>query len=211
MPLPIFFNIFPQGSHRNCAIWKCSTRLILVNFCFLTSSKNSLQHSANLILLQFVVGSAHFGPDWLDYYLTRGLNSLASADAIGRVRSLSNLVEIMTCRLFGVKPLSELVLSSGIILGPKFSENLNRNWIIVIHENSFKIHPPSARHFVQVSMCCHWPLCDIYTVAPVYSLHSEITPWSISISILNYSCLCQSNTVDMVDITEQNDTIGACL
>ena len=66
MPNHIFFNIFPQGSHRNCAIWKCSTRLILVNFCFLKSSQNSLQHSANLIFVAICGGFSPFWPqiDW---------------------------------------------------------------------------------------------------------------------------------------------------
>ena len=61
-----FFNIFPQGSHRNCAIWKCSTRLILVNFCFLKSSQNSLQHSANLVFVAICGGFSPFWPqiDW---------------------------------------------------------------------------------------------------------------------------------------------------
>ena len=61
-----FFNIFPQGSRSNCAIWKCSTRLILVNFSFLKSTENFLQHSANLNCVAICGGFSLFWPqiDW---------------------------------------------------------------------------------------------------------------------------------------------------
>ena len=47
-------------------IRKCSTRLILVNVCFLKSSQNSLQQSANLIFVAICGGFSPFWPqiDW---------------------------------------------------------------------------------------------------------------------------------------------------
>ena len=64
-----FFNIFPQGSSSNCAIWNCSTRLILVNFWFLKSTENFLQHSDNL---NFVAICGGFNPFWpqIDWTIT---------------------------------------------------------------------------------------------------------------------------------------------
>ena len=70
-----FFNIFPQGSRSNCAIWKCSTRLILVNFWFLKSAENFLQHSANL---NFVAIWGGFSPFWpqIDWTINATLRNL---------------------------------------------------------------------------------------------------------------------------------------
>ena len=73
-----FFDIFPQGSRSNCAIWKCSTRLILVNFLFLKSTENFLQRSANLNFVAICGGFSPFWPqiDWTIHRTYRICHSL---------------------------------------------------------------------------------------------------------------------------------------
>ena len=55
-----FFQYFPSMFTQKLRNLECSTQLILVN-CFLKSSQNSLQHSANLI---FVAICGGFSPFW---------------------------------------------------------------------------------------------------------------------------------------------------
>ena len=75
-------------------------------------------------------------------------NSSPSSAAYMRQWIRSALVQIMACRLFGAKPLSEPIL--GVVyrtLGNKLPCNFNQNSTIFIQENAFKMSSAKWRPF----------------------------------------------------------------
>ena len=54
-----FCNIFPKSPRIYVQIWNGSTRLILVNFLFLKSTKNFLQDGGNFVFVAICGGSSH--------------------------------------------------------------------------------------------------------------------------------------------------------
>ena len=80
------------------------------------------------------------------------INSSPPSAAYMRQWIGSSLVRVMACRLFGAKPLPELMLTCWTP-GNKFQWNLNRNSVIFIQENAFEIDVcQHGGHFVQVGM-----------------------------------------------------------